>query len=125
MGRYVNRILLNNESVVFETQHHWIHYLTLRGVLSLFILPTIDHYVNEFVITNQRVIIKKGWLFFWSLEMNHNQIEAIFVHQNLLGRILDYGTIEVSGTGGTRKKFNQISAPNLFRQRFQETINNL
>ncbi len=123
MGSYVNRNLLRNEEVVYETHHHWTHYLSWRGVLSLFILPTIDHYCNEFVITNRRVVIKKGWLFFWSLEINHNQIEAILVHQSILGRLFNFGSITVSGSGGTKKKFNQVSSPNRFRQIFQETIN--
>jgi uncharacterized membrane protein YdbT with pleckstrin-like domain len=124
MGSYVNNNLLPNEEVIFETRHHLFHFFSLRGVFSLFILPLLDHFFNEFVITNQRIIIKRGILVFWSLEMNHSQIEAIFVTQSILGRIFNSGSIEISGTGGTREKFHQISNPLVFRRVFQETIAN-
>lgn len=120
MGSYVNRNLLPNEEVIFETRHHFFHFFSKRGVFSMFILPLLDHYCNEFVITNQRVIIKRGILVFWSLEMNHSQIEAIFVNQNIIGRLFNSGSIEISGTGGTRERFHQIANPLVLGEYFKK-----
>jgi uncharacterized membrane protein YdbT with pleckstrin-like domain len=55
-----------------------------------------------------------------TLEMNLSKIEIVNVDQSIMGRILDYGSITVIGTGGTREVFNNIASPMLFRKAFQE-----
>ena len=125
MGHYANNNLMNNEIVIYEARLHWINFLNLRGFLSLFILPLIDLYTHEQVVTNYRVIVKEGWLYVDSQELNINQVESVKVHQTILGRILNYGVIEVIGSGGTRKMIKNIAEPLLFRRRFMEAqINN-
>jgi uncharacterized membrane protein YdbT with pleckstrin-like domain len=52
--------------------------------------------------------------------MNLNKIETVNVDQCILGRILDYGSITVIGTGGTREVFTDIARPMKFRRAFQE-----
>ncbi len=50
------------------------------------------------------------------------KVEGIGVDQNIGGRIFGYGTISVTGTGGTREKFANISAPLEFRKEVQQQI---
>lgn len=125
MGRYANSNLMINEQVVEETHHHWIHFFTARGFASLFILPLIEHYTNEFVVTNYRVIVRNCWPNIWSVEMNLHQIEAVLVDQSLLGRILGYGNLIIIGSGGTREYVDDVVNPLLFRRRFMEAQNEL
>ena len=42
MGSYVQSNLLKDEQVVYETKLHWIRFVSLRGLLTLFIAPLID-----------------------------------------------------------------------------------
>jgi uncharacterized membrane protein YdbT with pleckstrin-like domain len=51
-----------------------------------------------------------------------NKVESIQVNQDILGRILGYGSITVSGTGGTKDPFHKIDAPLEFRKKVQEQI---
>jgi hypothetical protein len=44
------------------------------------------------------------------------------VNQGILGRILGFGSITVSGTGGTKNPFHKIDAPFEFRKKAQEQI---
>jgi hypothetical protein len=62
MGNYVNSNLIRDEYVVYETKLHWITFLTLKGVLTLFLAPLIAYWTSEFAITNKRVIIKTGFI---------------------------------------------------------------
>ena len=48
------------------------------------------------------------------------KIEAISVDQSISGRILNYGTITIVGTGGTREFFESIANPLAFRRAVQE-----
>lgn len=120
MGNYVNKNLIADEHVHYETSYHWIIFCNLRGLLTAFIAPLIDRYTSEFAITNKRVIIKIGLISRRTLEMNLSKIESVNVDQGILGRILDYGTIRIFGTGGTKESFPNIKQPIKFRKKFQE-----
>jgi uncharacterized membrane protein YdbT with pleckstrin-like domain len=120
MGKYVQQNLGAGEQVVYEAKLHWIIFVSLKALLTLFIAPLIAMSTSEFAITNKRVIIKVGLISRRTLEMNLNKIESVNVHQGLLGRMLGYGTIVIVGTGGTKEPFAAISDPLTFRKKFQE-----
>ena len=43
--------------------------------------------------------------------MNMGKIESVVVKQSLLGRLLDFGTIRVKGTGQSVENFKSIRRP--------------
>lgn len=120
MGSYVDNNLIRDEQVAYETKYHWKIFFTLRGFFTFFILPALDRWSDEFVITNKRVICKTGIVSRKTFEMNLNKIESVNVDQSIMGRMLGYGTITVIGTGGTRESFPDIAQAVEFRKKFQE-----
>lgn len=125
MSSYVLENLVKNEEVVYWGKIHWINFISLRAVFSLFILPLLDKWTSEYAITNKRVIIKVGLIRRRTVEMNISKIESINVDQSILGRILGYGNISIVGTGGTKETFDTLSSPIQFRKKFQELQNEL
>lgn len=77
---------------------------------------------SEYGVTNKRVLIKTGWIERNSLELLLDKVEGVLVDQSLLGRVLNYGSISVIGTGGTKDTFPFIPDPLLFRRMAQEQI---
>jgi len=77
---------------------------------------------SEFGITDKRVLIKTGFIQRNSHEILLSKVEAIKVNQGLLGRMLDFGTIALTGTGGTQDPFKNIVKPLEFRKQAQEQI---
>jgi uncharacterized membrane protein YdbT with pleckstrin-like domain len=120
MGHYVDNNLIKDEHVVYETKYHWKIFLSLSGIFTLFILPALQRWSDEFVITDKRVIVKTGIISRRTLEMNLNKIESVNVDQSIMGRLLGYGTITIIGTGGTHESFPDIGHAVVFRKRFQE-----
>jgi|TARA_Y100000294_G_C8558681_1_gene338162 uncharacterized membrane protein YdbT with pleckstrin-like domain len=120
MRNYVQSNLSSGEQVVHESKLHWIIFVSLKAILTLFIAPLIALSTSEFAITNKRIIIKVGLISRRTLEMNLSKIESVNVDQGILGRMLGYGTIVVIGTGGTKEPFAGISDPMTFRKKFQE-----
>lgn len=145
---YIEKNLMNGESILYRARLHWIVFLApvawfiiaiiffgrdtdaaaTAGVLFILIAiaKTIDSFINfstsEFGVTNQRVIAKTGFIRRNSIEVFLSKVEAIQVNQGVLGRILGYGSITVSGTGGTRDPFHNISNPLELRRKIQEQI---
>lgn len=80
---------------------------------------------TEMAVTNKRVIIKAGILSKRTVELFLSRVESVGVEQDLVGRILGYGSIVVRGTGGTAEPFARVSAPLEFRRQVQTQIENL
>jgi uncharacterized membrane protein YdbT with pleckstrin-like domain len=96
--------------------------LLVLFAFPLVITALIARATSEFAVTNKRVLIKIGWLRRHSLETLLSKIETIRVEQGILGRALDYGTIVVSGTGGSKEPFRTIASPMEFRRKVQDQI---
>jgi uncharacterized membrane protein YdbT with pleckstrin-like domain len=86
-------------------------------------LPGIKTYIicrtSEFAVTDKRVLLKTGVIRRHTFETLLTQVENISVDQSVLGRLLDYGTITVTGTGATKETFARIAAPLEFRRQVQ------
>ena len=145
---YIEKNLMSGESIVYRGKLHWVVFLwpviwfllaiiffTSGGddpaaVGALFmtiaiatgIISFLNHKTSEFGITNKRVIVKVGFIRRTSMEVLLNKVEGIQVSQGILGRILGFGSVTVSGTGGTKDPFHKISAPLEFRKKAQEQI---
>ena len=138
---YIEGNLINGESIIHQSKLHWVVFLwpticffvgiaLLSSVGIFFILIAvimgvvsfINYKTSEFGITNKRVIVKVGFIRRNSLEVLLNKIEGIQVEQGILGRVLGFGSIVVSGTGGTKDPFHNIEAPFEFRKKAQEQI---
>lgn len=148
---YVDSQLLPGESVAYRTHLHWIIFVMpvalalLIAAIGLSVVAGADggpggllllltaaavpvawayitHRTSEFAVTNKRVIIKVGWIRRRTLETLLSKVEGIGVDQGILGRLLGYGTITITGTGGTKEPFPTITEPLEFRRRVQAQV---
>jgi uncharacterized membrane protein YdbT with pleckstrin-like domain len=137
---YVDSNLMAGEQVVLQTRIHGIVFLPpalmiLLGI-GLFMIPVagllvllvgvvmlagawIRHWTSEFAVTDRRVIIKVGLISRQTIEINMSKVESVEVRQGILARVLNYGTIVVIGTGGTKEPFDMIDDPLAFRRAVQ------
>lgn len=103
--------------------------IVVLGCLGAAILSGIGAFIryatSEYAITNRRIMIKTGWIRRNSLEILLDKVEAIYVDQTVSGRILNYGTIRVVGTGGTQDPFFYIPSPLVFRKYAEEQLSRL
>jgi len=84
-------------------------YLIYWSVLLFFVIKNlITYFTTEYGITNTRVISKRGLIRRDIEEINLSSIESINVNQSIIGRILNYGTIIVSGRGTSKVIFKDI-----------------
>ena len=72
------------------------------------------------MITNKRVIAKFGFISRRTVEIKLSKVESMQVDQGIFGRMLDYGSLVVSGAGNPQAPIPGISDPIPFRTRFME-----
>jgi uncharacterized membrane protein YdbT with pleckstrin-like domain len=144
---YIDANLLPDERVVFRTRLHWLLFLSPVLFIVVVLLPIawlldrgswssyawiplalgalvllaafIKWQSSDFAVTNKRVMTKVGVLNTRSIELLLGKIEAIAVEQSMMGRILGYGDIVITGSGGTKESFAHIRSPLAFRNAVQ------
>jgi len=84
--------------------------------------PFVAYGTTELGVTNKRVIVKTGLIRRRTLELLLRQVEAISVDQSLSGRLLGFGSITLTGTGGVREGFHRVRDPLELRRRIQGQV---
>lgn len=79
----------------------------------------IELRTSEFAVTSMRLIFKVGLVARYTTELLLAKVESISVTQGLLGRMLNYGDLVVTGTGGAREVFARVHDPVGFRNEVQ------
>jgi len=95
----------------------FLFFTTLLAVKALVIKLT-----TELAVTNQRIVAKTGLVKMRTLELLLQKVESVGVNQNLGGRLMGFGTITITGTGGTKEGFRGIAAPMTVRKRINQVI---
>src|SRR5262245_29672660 len=128
MASYVEGALIEGETVTYTGNISlWgLWHLIVLGILLapvgvglvLLLMAYIRYKTTELAVTNKRVIAKFGFISRYTIEMNINKVESIQVEQSIMGRILNYGTLTIAGTGTHQAPIPGISDPMGFRKAF-------
>lgn len=143
MGSYAQQNLLSDEIILHEAKFHWIVYVP--GLIFFLLIPFFPFetiyvatlvvlaiaslaksYVmmisTEFVVTNQRIIVKTGFISRQTAELNHRNVESVNFDQSILGRILSYGSLYIKGTGAGVSPIAYVDHPLEFRKQVLEVV---
>jgi uncharacterized membrane protein YdbT with pleckstrin-like domain len=137
---YIQQVLQPGETVRYQGSVSWVLYLVpiflgIVGLLAMafglfgwiaaalcFTIAVIlairawfIRWTTEIAVTNLRVIYAQGFIQRRSVEIHMDKVESVDVDQSVLGRVLDYGTVIVRGTGATLEPFRDIDRPIDFR----------
>ena len=144
---YVDANLLEGERVMYRTRLHWkvfvpplvfaavvaaplawlvlvdkwnaFAWIPVAIVLLWLVAAFVRRQTSEFVVTSKRVLMKTGVFTVRSIDLLLSKVEAIAVHQSLAGRMLGFGDIVLTGSGGTQEPFSSIQSPLAFRNAVQ------
>ena len=126
MSSYVEEALVKDEKVVhighISLWSLW-HLIALGVVLLpafglglIFLAVAYVRYKSvELAVTTKRIIVKHGFVRRQTVEINLNKVESLQVEQGLLGRLFNFGTLIVSGTGTSHAPLVGIAEPMGFR----------
>lgn len=95
--------------------------LGLGGLLLVWgLFRLITHFARvgttELIVTPRKVVFRSGFFARQTIEMVNSKIETVQVDQSFLGRIFDYGTIIITGTGGSLEPVAMIAHPRRLQQ---------
>jgi uncharacterized membrane protein YdbT with pleckstrin-like domain len=145
MMSYVDKSLIPGEKVMYRASLYRLPFLWLILPVAAAFVAAVFHfwfvvlgavfvagliYANvwarrasaEFAVTTKRVIVAVGAVRRRTLELMLDKVEGVGVEQTLPGRIFNFGTVTITGSGGTRESFDHIAAPLEFRRQVQSQL---
>lgn len=130
---YVEKSLSENEELKYRFGFHWVININIYGfhlimlllvatfwmsldlLTVLFLIPSVIYHLSikntEHAATSKRVIYKTGIIARKTEEQMLPKVETVEVTQGILGRILGYGDIKITGTGLSFVLFKGIDDP--------------
>jgi uncharacterized membrane protein YdbT with pleckstrin-like domain len=84
--------------------------LVLIAALSAF-RAWFKQFTTEIAVTDRRIIYKTGFVSRETAEMNMHRVETVAVEQSIIGRMLNYGAVDIRGTGAGIENLNMIADP--------------
>ncbi len=134
---YVKSVLMPGERLVAVGKIHWVMYVRpvffiCAGLICFALMPVLGFVffvmgcadllgtvvramTTELAVTDRRVIAKFGFIRRNTIELSHRKVESMNVDQGMLGRLLNFGTLTIKGSGGTSTPIANIAEPLAFR----------
>ncbi|WP_432815591.1 PH domain-containing protein [Sphingorhabdus sp.] len=126
MGSFVETTLAPGETVKYQARVSvWsLWFLILLGVATMwfvvgfvfFLIAFLRWWSTELAITDKKVVAKYGLISRQTVEILLPRVESIQVQQGFIGRICNFGTLVMSGTGTAQAPIVGISNPLMFRR---------
>jgi uncharacterized membrane protein YdbT with pleckstrin-like domain len=115
----VGVILLVLEQLYWSASLHkdYVMYATalVFGIATLLsaLHAWFIRWTTEIAVTNKRIIYKRGLITRHTAEMNMDKVASVDVDQSIWGRMFDYGSVRILGTGGAHgiERLDRIGNP--------------
>lgn len=138
--------MTTDRNVVYVARLHWLLFFgpTVMAILALLlgieieqlkevalfllafavvwgIITWINYHFSSLTIEKNRVIFRTGILVRKTTDIPLAKIESIDIRQSIIGSIMRYGALMITGTGGTKHFINFLDKP-LTCRRYIETL---
>tara|TARA_B100000242_G_scaffold63425_1_gene38792 strand:+ start:3757 stop:4200 length:444 start_codon:yes stop_codon:yes gene_type:complete len=138
---FIEKILAEDEIIIRKIKLHWLNYAPvitwfLLGIYFSekselgFIIPIsisfylfLGVYFTEYVLTNKRIILKKGIISRYTEEQILKKVETVEFKQGILPRLFGTGSVQVTGTGNSIILFRYVVNPIGVRKIIDKTVN--
>jgi uncharacterized membrane protein YdbT with pleckstrin-like domain len=102
--------------------HSWLALSLLLAGVVVWLVILVPIWTTEIGVTNQRLIYKRGLILRTTQELQLRAIEEVNLEQGLLGRLFDFGRLELHGTGVDDIDLPLLTEPLVLRKALQDGI---
>ncbi len=84
----------------------------------------VNYYFSSLTIETKRVIFRTGVLVRNTTDIPYPKIESIDIRQSIVGSIFRYGSLTITGTGGTKHTIDFVARPLTCRRYMEQLMHN-
>lgn len=127
---YIDSTLSGDEKVEYTFSYHWIKWVVpIVLCITIYLIPIGIYLILKIKFTEQAVTSKKGVKKEGIIGRNTEElllqkVETVEITQGVLGRILSYGDIQLTGTGNSILVFSTISNPMDVKKNIESLLDN-
>jgi len=104
----------------------WAILLLFLGGLGFFGFTYLQWTTTNFVVTNERLVSRKGVFSKEGIEIPLDRINTVFFKQSIFERIIGAGDLGIESAGeGGRQEFTDIRMPNLVQNEIYRQVEGL
>ncbi|WP_131739627.1 PH domain-containing protein [Legionella adelaidensis] len=138
---------MNESNIVYQARLHWILFfwpllllcatayigltyelfyqpsiiMAIAALIWLFVV-WLSYESSYLTIKKKQVILRTGILVQQTIDIPLNKIESIDIRQSIIGSVLQYGSLIITGTGGTRQIINYLNKPLTCRRYIEQVM---
>jgi len=86
------------------------------------VLVWITYHFSSLTIKKKQLILRTGFLVRQTVDIPFARIESIDITQTILGSLLQYGSLVITGTGGSRQMIHNVSKPLTCRRYIEQLM---
>ena len=138
---------MNDSNIVYQARLHWVIFfwptmLLFFGVyiglqftqlheVAIFcvvfaviweVMVGITYHFCSLTIKKTQVILRTGMLVRQTLDIPLSKIESIDIRRTLMGSLFKYGSLVITGTGGSRQMVNHLNKPLTCRRYIEQLM---
>ena len=113
----------------------WIaaNYVSFQKVSLLFIvfalvwivLTWVTYQFSSLTVKKKQVILRSGLIVQKTIDIPLSKVESIDIRQSIIGTIFQYGSLEITGTGGTKQLMNYLAEPLTCRRYIEQMMHEI
>lgn len=112
---------VNSHYLAFPTIFSYdFRILPILVVGYSWMMQILSYTTSRYMITNKRVILREGFFWLKVTEINVLNISEINIEQNILGRIINYGSVKINSFGSNSAEIQNIAGPEQFKRKILE-----
>ena len=104
----IRKIIAPGETIIYQPKLSRWAYLQLGRL--------VRNLTTTIFVSDKRFFHRHGWIHLHAHEIVIGKVESILVEQNLWGRLCNYGTVKVSGTGAGTIVLHYLKRPIEFQR---------
>jgi uncharacterized membrane protein YdbT with pleckstrin-like domain len=141
---------MNNQQIVYQARLHWVLFIwpilffifsvwigisfPLFHQISIFfmlfalgwiVLAGLTYQFSSLTLKKKQVILRSGILVRQTIDVPLSKIESIDIRQSILGSLFKYGSLVITGTGGTKQSLAYIARPLTCRRHIEQLMHEI
>ena len=107
---------------IFLPQINFLSLFFLAFAIIWGLVTWVNYHFSSLTIQKRQVILRTGVLVRNTIDIPVSKIESIDIKQSILGSIMQYGYLMITGTGGTRYFINYLDKPLTCRRYIEQLM---
>jgi len=124
---FVGPVLMMLCSLILTYNFPGTHIRTLTSFFAIIaliwaLMVWVNYEFSSLTIKKKQLIVRTGLLVRFTTDIPLSRVESLDIRQTILGSLLQYGSLLIIGTGGSRQMIHYLTRPLTCRRHIEQLM---